>query len=213
MTARAGRRPTPVSPETLVATLAGLFVSAAGSGRLRVAVDGADAAGGRELADALVDPLQRHGVEALRVSAADYLRAASLRYEHGRTDPDSFYESWLDTGALAREVLDPLGPQGSGRWLPALWDATADRATRAAYAQAGAPAVLLVDGTFLLGNGMSFDLAVHLHLSAAALTRRTPPDQHWTLPAYARYAAEVDPLSAADVIVRTDDPRHPAIQL
>ena len=205
--------PRPVAPDALPELLADLFVEATGGGRLRVAIDGADAAGPGDLAAALVDPLRRRGVEALRVRTGDYLRPASLRYEHGRTDPDSFYESWLDAGALEREVLAPLGPGGSGRWLPALWDAVADRATRAAYSQAGPRAVLLVDGAFMLGRGLGFDLGVHLHVGPGALARRTPAELRWTLPAHARYAIEVAPLEIADVVVRMDDRRHPAIQL
>jgi hypothetical protein len=71
--------------------------------------------------------------------------------------------------------------------------------------------VVVVSGSVLLGRGLPFDVAVHLALSPGALVRRTPPDQAWTLPALARYAAERDPLGAADLVVRWDDPRHPAI--
>jgi hypothetical protein len=205
--------PSPVAPDALPDLLADLFAAAAGSGRLRVAVDGARAADPGALADALVDPVRRRGLAALRVRAADFFRPASLRYEHGRTDPDAYYESWLDAGALGREVLAPLGPAGSGRWLPTLWNAAADRATRAEYEQAPAPAVLLLDGEFLLGRGLDVDLTVHLHLSDAALYRRTPAELRWTLPAHTRYAAEAVPLDIADVVIRADDPRHPAIQL
>jgi hypothetical protein len=52
---------------------------------------------------------------------------------------------------------------------------------------------------------------VHLELSTAALRRRTPDADRWTLPAYERYAAEVDPTTLADVVVRVDDPRRPAL--
>jgi len=52
---------------------------------------------------------------------------------------------------------------------------------------------------------------VHLRLSSAALVRRTPVDQAWTLPALARYAVERDPESSADLVVRVDDARHPAL--
>jgi hypothetical protein len=51
---------------------------------------------------------------------------------------------------------------------------------------------------------------VHLRLSPGALRRRTEEDQRWTLAAFERYEQEVDPAEAADVVVRTDDPRHPA---
>jgi hypothetical protein len=205
--------PRPVSPDALTELLADLFATALGDGRLRVAIDGAAAAHPDSLADAIVDPLRRRGVEALRVRSGDFLRPASLRFEHGRTDPDSYYRGWLDIGALQREVLAPLATNGTGRWLPTLWDPAADRATRAAFRAAPARAVLLVDGAFLLGAGLDFDLTVHLHLSPAALERRTEPEARWTLAAHARYATEIRPLDLADVVVRVDDPRHPAVQL
>jgi hypothetical protein len=72
---------------------------------------------------------------------------------------------------------------------------------------------VLVSGALLLGAGLPFDVTVHLEMSAAALDRRTGPDERWTLPAYARYGAEVDPAAFADVVVRVDDPRHPAMVL
>lgn len=70
--------------------------------------------------------------------------------------------------------------------------------------------MLLLDGPLLLGQGLPFDLTVHLALTPAALRRRTDPAEHWTLPAFDRYAREALPEESADVLVRADDPRHPA---
>jgi len=209
--------PTPVSPERLPDVLADLVVAAAGSVEqatssvLRVVLDGAPAAAPARLADALVDPLRLRGRPALRLTAAAFQRPASLRLERGRTDPDAYYEDWLDAAGLRREVLEPLGPGGSRRYLPTLWDAAADRASRAQYASAPAGAVLLLDGALLLGRGLPVDLTVHMRLSPAGLARRTPPAERWTLPAFDRYDAEVAPAESADVVVRVDDPRHPAV--
>ena len=108
-------------------------------------------------------------------------------------------------------MLAPLAPGGTGRYLPSLRDPSSDRATRAAYAPAPPGAVLLLDGSLLLGRGLAFDVTVHLSLSPAALARRTVAVQAWTLPAYARYAAEVDPERVADAVVRVDDPLRPAL--
>jgi len=183
----------------------------AGQGRLRVMVDGAPAARPGELADALVGPLRTLGREVLRVSVWDFLRPASLRYEYGRHDPDTFYDDWLDLDGLVREVLAPLDPGGTGKVLPSLWDAALDRATRAQYTFLPPGGVLLLDGALLLGRGLPIDLSVHLNLSPGALARRTPAEDEWTLPAYARYEQEARPLHTADIAVRADDPRHPAI--
>jgi hypothetical protein len=203
----------PVSADLLIEELADRFAGERPTGRLRVAIDGAPAAGPAALADALVDPLRVRGRPAVRVDAGDFLRPASVRLESGRTNPDSFYDGWLDEPALRREVLDPAGPGGSGRIVTRLWDARADRATREPYSLLAPTAVVLVSGPLLLGGGLPFDASVHLEMSAATLARRTPPEDRWTLPAYARYGAEVDPASFADVVVRLNDPRRPALVL
>jgi hypothetical protein len=203
----------PVSVDLLVEELSDRLAAQHPDRRLRVAVDGAPAAGPGRLADALVGPLRVRGRPAVRVDAGDFLRPASVRLEFGRTNPDAFYAGWLDENALRREVLDPAGPGGSGRVVTRLWDARTDRATREPYSDLPANAVVVVSGPLLLGAGLPFDVTVHLELSAAALDRRTDPDQRWTLPAYARYGNEVDPASFADVVVRVDDPRRPALVL
>jgi hypothetical protein len=177
----------------------------------RVAVDGAPSAAPDQLAGALVEALRVHGKAALHIPADGFLRAASLRFERGRTNPDAYYEDWLDLRALTREVLVPLAPGGSGRVLPSLWDAEADRATRASYVDLPPGGVVVVSGALLLGAGLDFDLAVHLAQSPAALARRVDPALAWTLPAYDRYADEVMPELIADVVVRVDDPNHPAV--
>ena len=207
-------RITPVTPQGLVAHLVTRIAEAAdsvGQAWTRVAVDGATAARPDDLADALVGPLRARGRATVRVRAEDHLRPASLRYERGRTEPDSFYDDWLDAEGLVREVLAPLDPGGSGRIRPVRWDAARDRASRSGFEQLPAGAVLLLSGPLLLGRGLPVELTVHLQLSPAALARRTPDELAWTLPAYARYDAEVQPAAWADVVVRVDDPRHPAL--
>ncbi|SCF23237.1 uridine kinase [Micromonospora mirobrigensis] len=201
----------PISPDLLVAELTDRLAAATPPGRLRVAVDGPPAAGPDRLAAALVDPLRAQGRPALHVRTDDFLRPASVRLEHGRTNPDAYYEGWYDEAGLRREVLDPAGPDGAGRLLPSLWDATSDRASRAGYVELPVGGVVLVSGAFLLGGGLPFDVTVHLELSPAALARRTEEGLRWTLPAFARYADEVAPASFADVVVRADDPRRPAL--
>lgn len=201
----------PLRSEALVIEVADRISARPAEGWTRVLVDGAPPAGPACLADALVDPVQVRGRPAVRVSAADFLRPASLRLEHGRTNPDARYHDWLDVAALRREVLDPLGPGGSGRLLPSLWDVVTDRATRAEYRSLPVGGVVLIDGELLLGRGLPAELTVHLAMSPAALSRRLADDEQWAIPAFTRYDAEIDPLSVADIGVRVDDPRHPAV--
>lgn len=201
----------PITPQALVEELADRIAAAPAGGWLRVAVDGAPAGGPDRLAAALVDPLRVRGRPARPIPADGFLRPASVRLELGRQDPDGYYERWLDLPGLRREVLDPLGPGGTGRVLPSLWDPATDRATRAGYLTVPPGGVVLVSGALLLGAGLPFDLTVHLALSPATLARRTDPEHRWTLPAFARYQREVAPERVAGIVVRTDDPDHPAI--
>ncbi|NUU17026.1 uridine kinase [Cellulomonas humilata] len=178
-------------------------------GRVRVLVDGAPPTRPSDLADALVAPLRAAGRAVVRVHAEEFLRPASVRFEHGRHDADSL-EDRLDVGALGREVLDPFA--ASGRYLPTLWDVRTDRATRAGYEQAPDRAVLVLDGSLLLGRWLDAELTVHLTVRRATLERRVAADDRWTLPAFARYDEETEPMQVADVVVHVDDPRRPAIE-
>ncbi|MEU9231875.1 uridine kinase [Streptomyces subrutilus] len=176
----------------------------------RVGIDGAPAAGTGVLAGHLAEALRLRGRPVLVVAAEGFLRPASLRFEFGREDVDSYLGGWYDTAALWREVFGPTDPGGTGRVLPDLWDPVSDRATRSPYVALPPGGVLVVHGPLLLGHWFPFDLSVHIRLSPGALARRTEEAARWTLPAFARYEAETDPGSAADAVVRADDPRHPA---
>jgi hypothetical protein len=182
--------------------------------RARVAVDGAVAADTALVADAVAEAVAASGRPVVRVSAEDFLRPRSVRLEHGAEDVDAGYERWYDWSGLRREVLDPLGPDGAGTWLPTLWDADRDRATRAPRQDARPGTVAVVDGPFLLRweTADALDVAVHLRVSAAAAARRLPPaDVHRVTGAWARYEAETWPADRADVVLRLDDPAHPAL--
>ena len=178
-----------------------------------MAVDGPGFAAPGSLAAQIADRLPIEGRAAVVVPAVGFYRPASVRLEHGRTDPDARYTDWLDVRALAREVLDPVGPGGSGEHLPVLWDLDRDRAVRARRVPMPPDGVLLVPGALLQGVGLAFDVVVHLRMSPAARRRLTPSEQAWELPAYDRYDAEVDPAALADAVVLADHPDRPALLL
>ena len=201
---------TPISPDRLVDAVVELVT--ARPGRVRIALDGPPPTEPDALAGQVADRLRTAGRAVVVVLATDYLRPASVRLEYGRTDPDELLDGWLDSAALRREVLDPAAPNGSGRVLPRLWNATTDRAHRADYVTLPPDGVVVLAGALLLGRGLPLDASVHLRMGPAALRRRLPETEHWTLPAYARYEAERDPASAADVLVMADHPTRPAIR-
>ncbi|WP_229693939.1 uridine kinase [Lentzea pudingi] len=169
-------------------------------GRVRVLIDGAPAAEPGKLADAVVEPLRALGRSVRRVSLEDFLRPASVRLEHGRTDSYSYRHDWFDYKGLQREVLDPAV---DGRVLPSLWNAATDRASRAEYVDVPENGVVLVDGTLMLDRWLPAELTVHLWLSPGALRRKTA--EEWTLPAFDDY----EPV--ADLFVRYDHPERPGL--
>jgi hypothetical protein len=201
---------TPVTPVRLVDEVVELVDVR--PGRVRLALDGPPPTRPLTLAERVADELRMRGRMAVVVSACDFLRPASVRLEFGREDPDEFLDGWLDAGGLRREVLDPAGPGGSGRVLPRLWDAAADRAHRDRYVELPANGVVLLAGALLLGRGLPVDLAVHLRMTPAALARTLPDDEAWTLPAYTRYTEERAPETEAALVVLADHPTRPALR-
>jgi hypothetical protein len=201
---------TPVTPARLADEVVELVD--ARPGRLRLAVDGPPPTRPLDLGHRIAERLRTGGRAAVVVDAGHFLRPASVRLEHGREDPDEFLDGWLDEGGLRREVLDPAGPDGTGRVLPRLWDATADRAHRDRYLHLPADGVVLLAGALLLGRGLPLDVAVHLRMTPAALARTLPEPDRWTLPAYRRYDDERSPADTADLLVLSDHPDRPAIR-
>jgi hypothetical protein len=174
---------------------------------VRLLVDGHPSTHPERLADALVAPVEAAGRPAARVSVSDFLRPRSLRLERGREDPDSLLDDWIDVGALNREVLTRVVERQE--YLPSLRDPDTDRATRAGYRSTAPGTVVVLDGALAIGRGLDVDIAVHLALKPATLRRRTPPEEAWAIPAYERYAQEIE--GAPDLVVRVDHPDHPAV--
>ncbi|MFC8922989.1 uridine kinase [Cellulosimicrobium sp. NPDC057127] len=202
----------PVNEEVLVEHVVRRVLAQSVPGHaLRVLVDGHPTTHPEALADALVDPLRAAGRPVARLHVHEFWRPASLRLERGRSDPDALLDDRIDAAGLRREVLDAVGPGGTGRYLPSLRDPETDRATRAPYVDAEPGLVVVLDGALALGQGLPLDVAVHLAVRATTIARRTPPDDAWTLAAYARYATEAAPERTADVVARVDDPRRPAL--
>lgn len=199
------------TPELLPELLAAAVLTMSLDRPVRVAVDGPACAPGGELAAAVAERVRRAGRPAVVVAAAGYWRDASLRLEYGRTDPVAYFD-WLDRAALIREVLEPLGPGGTRRYLPALRDSRSNRSARARYATAAPDEVVLVHGDLLLVGHPPFDHTIHVALTPAARARRTPPDWAWTLPALDRYDAEVDPVATAATVISWNDPARPAVR-
>lgn len=160
--------------------------------------------GADELAPLVAEAAAARGRTPVVVPARGFWRPAGERFQHGREDWQAFRDTWLDSAALRREVLD-----SGDRYLPALWDPDRDRSAREQVVPLPARALVVVPGLFLLGLALP-GLAAHLALSPGALRRRGVP--LWQLPAFTTYDDEVRPGDSCDVLVRAEDPRRPAVR-
>jgi hypothetical protein len=188
---------------------------AAREGRgVRMGIEGPVTSDAQALADAVAAELERRAVPVARARGREFLRARSLRLERGPADPDTYFDGWYDLAALRREVLDPLGPGGTRRWLSGLRDPDADRPLRRPRVEAAPGTVAVVDAPFLARWEVAdaLDVLVHLDVSPAARARRVPDDERArVLPAWERYLEWYDPAASAAFVVRYDRPSHPAL--
>ncbi len=202
----------PVTPQGLAGLVArdGAELShrarPAGHG-VAVGVDGVVAADTTALADAVAAALADRGLPVLRASRGGFLRPRSLRLELG-DDPLAPYERWYDDAGLRRELLDPLAE--TRRVTTSLWDAERDRATREPRREVPPGCVVVVDGPFLLRWTLAdaFAHVTHLQTSPAAATRRGAGA---LVGSWQAYLDEIDPATQAGIVVRHEDPRHPAV--
>jgi hypothetical protein len=194
-----------VEPTTPEGVLDAVLALVDRPGRTRLAVDGAPAQEAHALAAAVA---ARHG-RAVHVRAESFWRPAGQRFEHGREDPQAWLEEWLDEAALEREVLRRAVEVGEV--VPAIREPATDRSVRSAPVLVPEPGLVVVSGSALLGRGLSFDRTVHLQASAAALRRRLPDEEQWLAVPLEQYAEARRPDELADLVVRVEDPRHPAL--
>ena len=187
---------------------------------VRVAVDGAPAAGKTTLADELAVVLRAQGRHVIRATIDDFLFPREQRYRRGEFSAEGCYFDTHDHGTLNRVLLDPLGPGGDRRFRTTPGDRTADDA------RSPADAVLIFDGVFLLRPELFDRWELRIFVSVAlertverAVVRErrvaspAEVERRWReryVPAQQLYFSTVHPADNADIVVHNDDPRRPS---
>jgi uridine kinase len=194
----------------------------------RVAIDGVDGAGKTTLADELVQPLRRAGREVIRASIDGFHNPREVRYARGPDSPEGYFLDSFDYGAVRRELLDPLGPVGDGRFRTAVFDYRTDRTVESPRQSASREAVLLFDGVFLSRPELegSWDITVWLDVPfdvtierAIARDSRRGTDaastrakyEHRYVPGQRLYLAQCHPLERADIVLYNSDLDRPKV--
>ena len=209
--------------EHLVSELAAAIDAAERDHPVRVAIDGVGASGKTFLADELAGALRRLGRDVVRASIDGFHRPREERYERGSDSPEGYLDDSFDHAAVARCVLEPLGPGGDRRYRTAVFDFRTDSAVNAPEQTAGSGAILLFDGVFLLRDELRgfWDFAVFVDTGfdvtlARAMTRDIPlfgtaeatreRYEKRYIPGERLYLERCRPRERADVVVGNDEP-------
>jgi uridine kinase len=212
----------------VVAHVADTLVGIPTSHPLRVAVDGITAAGKTTFARELTLAVQARDRPCMHISMDGFHHRRAVRYRRGRESADGYYEDAYDVAALRRSLLDPLGPNGDGRYRTAIIDLATDQPIEAPARRAATDLVVIVDGSFLQRDELigAWDVVVFLRSSFEAASARGAARDAAQLgsvaeaqrifavryhAAHRRYLEEVDPERRADIVIDHDDPVHPRL--
>jgi uridine kinase len=194
--------------------------------RIRVAIDGVDGAGKTMLADALAPLVSGKGRPTIRASVDDFHNPRAVRYARGKYSPDGFFLDSYDYEAFRRMLLDPLGPDGSGRYVARHFDHRNDAVVTPLAQQAPPSAALIVDGIFLHRPELRpcWDLSIFLKVDfkismpRGAARDQTPDAVNSDAPAHQRYVGgqkrylgECAPEQQADIVIDYNDLKAPVI--
>lgn len=214
--------------EAAVGEIARRLTTLAGSGTLRVAVDGRTASGKTTFADELADAFATHERTAIRASVDGFHRPRAERYRRGRLSPEGYYRDARDHDAIVSLLLRPLARGGDRRIRTESFDLAEDEPIRATAREVASDAILIVDGTFLQRPELAahWDAVVFVRTDPAICLERGVRRDALNLggeeparlsylqryqPAYEIYETETQPERDADVVVGNDLPEAPQL--
>ncbi len=223
-------QPAPASPARteLVGDLAAQ-ITRIRTRRVRVAIDGFTAAGKTSFGHELAAAIRQLGRPTLRACLDDFKHPWREARERGydRVTGEGYYRNAYDFASARDLLLDPAGPDGSGRVVLCAHDALTGEDHRGATVDAPADAVLIVDSVFAFRPEYddAWDFRIWLDVDpevslARGIARdtdlegldqatRVHRDRYHV--AEAIYLAEVEPKKIADVIIDNRDFARPRV--
>ena len=195
---------------------------------LRIGIDGASASGKTTFADQLVKPLQENGRPVIRASIDGFHNPPETRYRKGKHCPIGYVEDSFDKQAVVDSLLQPLGPNGQGRYRKSLYDFTREQETQVPVLDAASDTVLVFEGVMLFCDTLAghFDYRIFVHTDFETVIERALKrdskrlgGNESTLGKYRRryipgqeeYFKRHSPRERAHLVIDNNDFRHPKI--
>jgi uridine kinase len=195
----------------------------------RVGIDGRSAAGKTTFADSLAEELRARGRAVLRASIDDFHKPGhKFRSMAEAWTPQTYYDDGYDYAAFVALLLAPLGPGGTRRCRPALFDSYHDAFVSEQWLDVRGNTVAVIDGAFLSRPELAshWDYLVWLRVDFETMIERARRrDTAWVgdagvvaeryrrrvLPTHELYEQLVDPAARADAVIDTRDLDAPTI--
>jgi len=134
--------------EDLLATLATQIQALPKATTRRVAIDGVDGAGKTHLANELAAELTTRGEQVIRASTDNFHNPRHIRHQQSKTPPASFYQNSFNYESLITNLLNPLSPNGTGKYTTKIYDIRTETPTTPTFEQVANEAILIFDGIF-----------------------------------------------------------------
>lgn len=211
----------------MIAQIAGDVLSLPAARVRRVAVEGVDGSGKTFLAGELAGELARRGATLIRASTDGFHNPHAVRYRLGRSSPEGFFRDSYDYGTLISLLLEPLGPNGSGRYVRRVYDVEREVSVAPEVEQASHDSILVMDGIFLHRDELaafwdySVWLEVPFHVSIPRGARRgtgygdpdpRAPSNRRYVDGQRLYLAECTPQSRATVVIDNENLDRPVLR-
>ncbi len=188
---------------------------------VRVGIDGFCGAGKTTLANSLAALLISAGRNVIRATTDDFQNPPEVRWQLGDRSPIGFVRHQIDSAALRKHLLEPLGPGGTRSYRTSTYDVFASRPKMSPEYVAAPNEILLLDGLFLHSASLKgcFDLTVFVSASyetcvarARARNQERSADlaelealyREKYIPGFEMYCHEVSPKERASIVVETD---------
>lgn len=191
---------------------------------IRVAIDGVDGSGKTFFANELAQVLESAKRPIIRSSVDSFHNPKSVRYRMGKTSPEGYFRDSYNYPQLKETLLDPLSPDGSGRYRTAVFDHKLDAQVSLPEEQAQPNSILIFDGIFLHRPELrtywdfSIFLEVGFNITFPRMAQRgdsspnpLAPENHRYVAGQKRYLRACTPQKYATVVINNENLATPYI--